>query len=175
MERKKSVSDPNIFCYIFGRFMIEIQNITLFVKRVYISYFGMKLGDQGKPWTPHKVCSACVAELRNWLTGKTKALSFGVPMVWREPKNLMDDCYFCICQVKGFMNKSYPDLESARRPVPHGADVLVPKPLTNLEILQSETSSTPVESAEVFPFEIYVTICLKLMCLLFSCTKLCLL
>jgi hypothetical protein len=30
--------------------------ISEFVKRVYLGYFGVKLGDQEKPWAPHIVC-----------------------------------------------------------------------------------------------------------------------
>ncbi|KAI6661422.1 hypothetical protein LOD99_13294 [Oopsacas minuta] len=44
-------------------------------------------------------------------------------MVWRVPKNHYDDCCFCIVSIKGIncklkSNWTYPDLESARRPVP---------------------------------------------------------
>ncbi|GBL92366.1 hypothetical protein AVEN_174668-1 [Araneus ventricosus] len=45
-------------------------------------------------------------------------------MVWREPQNHFDDCYFCLVNINGINrnNRSkwtYPDLVSARRPDPH--------------------------------------------------------
>jgi hypothetical protein len=71
------------------------------VRKVYNAYFGVKLEDQDKSWAPHKVCYVCVEDLRNWSKGKKKASRFGVPMIWREPKN-RNDCYFCCCDVKGY-------------------------------------------------------------------------
>ena len=46
-------------------------------------------------------------------------------MVWREPKNHTEDCYFCSCNVQGFNLKnkkdiSYPSIQSAIRTIPHG-------------------------------------------------------
>ena len=117
------------------------RNITDFVKKVYFAYFGMKLGDQDKSWAPHQVCSACVTGLRHWSEGKRKSFSFGVPMVWREPKNHSDDCYFCSCNVQGFNSKNYtnivyPNIESAVRPIPHGPNVPVPSPPSTLDDLE---------------------------------------
>lgn len=45
-------------------------------------------------------------------------------MIWRELKNHFDDCYFCEVNICGInrnnRNKwAYPDLDSARRPLPH--------------------------------------------------------
>ncbi|QQP52960.1 Uncharacterized protein FKW44_005268 [Caligus rogercresseyi] len=77
------------------------RNITDFVKRAYKAYFDMKLGDQDKSWAPHMVCKTCVESLRGWTNGKLK-LKFAVPMVWREPKNHFDDCYFCLNDMTGF-------------------------------------------------------------------------
>ncbi|QQP53101.1 Uncharacterized protein FKW44_005452 [Caligus rogercresseyi] len=52
-------------------------------------------------------------------------------MVWREPKNHSDDCYFCAINLIGINRKNrktltYPNLDSAIRPVPHSEDVPVP-------------------------------------------------
>ena len=55
-------------------------------KKIYLTYFGVPLGDQDKSWTPHQVCTTCVETLRSWSQGKNAKLKFGVPMVWREPK-----------------------------------------------------------------------------------------
>ena len=67
-----------------------------------------------------------------WANGKTKSFRFGVPMIWPEPKNHFDDCYFSMVDLKGFnphKKKSwrYPNLESAWRPVPHCETVPVPQ------------------------------------------------
>ncbi|GFS68728.1 uncharacterized protein TNCV_1959311 [Trichonephila clavipes] len=46
---------------------------------------------------------------------------FETPMIWREPQNHHDDCYFCVMKINGInpgnRNKwSYPNLPSAQRP-----------------------------------------------------------
>ena len=82
-------------------------------------------------------------------------------MVWREPKNHSDDCYFCTVNMKGFnrIKKStwfYPDLESARRPVFHCDEIPVPEftHLPDLEINENmmdcpESETTSGDSSEV--------------------------
>ena len=101
-------NDPDIFCYICGNFVVKSQrqNITSFVKNVYYAYFGVKLGDQDKTWAPHKVFRCRVESLRRWSKGHQKSLTFGVPMVWREPKGHGNHCYFCTCNVSGFNMKN---------------------------------------------------------------------
>jgi hypothetical protein len=63
------------------------RNITGFIRKVHCVYFVVKLGDQDKSWLSHKVCYVCVEDLRKWSKEKKKAFGFGVPMIWREPKN----------------------------------------------------------------------------------------
>ena len=77
-------------------------NITEFVKKAYFAYFGVKLRDQDKPWAPYSVCKSCVEHLREWTKGKRKTgLKFGVPMVWREPTNHVNNFYFCMVNLAG--------------------------------------------------------------------------
>jgi hypothetical protein len=69
--------------------------------------------------------------LRDWTKGKRKGLPFGVPMVWREPKDHTSDCYFCIVNTKGVGKKNrhmitYPSIPSAIRPIPHCEELPVP-------------------------------------------------
>ena len=71
---------------------------------------------------------------------------FGVPMVWREPKNHHADCYFCAVNTKGFNSKTKhaacnPDTLSARRPVDHSAEAPIPI-FSGLPSLQSEDSGS---------------------------------
>ena len=52
-------------------------------------------------------------------------------MVWHEPRNHSDDCYFCLLNVAGLNAKKrkiivYPDLPSALRPVLHSEVLPVP-------------------------------------------------
>ena len=63
---------------------------------------------------------------------KLKALDLVCQWCGENRKNHFDDCYFCMVDFKGFnrhKKKSwiYPDLESARRPVPHCEDIPVPQ------------------------------------------------
>ena len=60
-------------------------------------------------------------------------MPFAVPMIWREPRNHVDDCYFCIVNISGFSSKNkqsiqYPNLDSTRRPVKHDEWLPIPCP-----------------------------------------------
>ncbi|GBP06891.1 hypothetical protein EVAR_92783_1 [Eumeta japonica] len=93
-----------------------IINDVDFVKETYAEYFGFKMDKLVKSWVSHKVCKS----LRLWKKGQRAGLDFGVPMIWMEPKNHFDDCYFCVVDAKGFNRNQtwrYPDLESTKCPV----------------------------------------------------------
>lgn len=97
---------------------------------MYYAYFGVKLGDQEKSWAPHKVFSAFVEELWQWLKGMKMSFHFGVPMIWREPQNHSIDCYFHSYNVQGFNLKKKNEIFhlnlSATCPVPRGLWIPVP-------------------------------------------------
>ena len=70
----------------------------------------MKLGHlDKKKWAPKKVstmkikkvCHTCVEQLRKWNRGKKVSMPFAIPMIWHEPRNHVDDCYFCVCDIRG--------------------------------------------------------------------------
>nr|CAH7748141.1 unnamed protein product [Callosobruchus chinensis] len=165
MATRGCVISPNSFCYICGEFTIKSQqrNISDFVRKVYFAYFKLKLGDQDKPWAPHKVCRRCEEDLRLWFKGKKNAFRFGIPMIWREQKNHTTDCYFCSVDVKGFNSKnkrniSYPNLDSAIRPVPHSSEISIPQPPSSLDEYPNEledeaTLSPPDESSSDLSFD----------------------
>ena len=88
------------------------------------------------------------------------AFNFAVPMVWREPRNHADDCYFCLTNITGFNASSrkkikYPNLRSAMRPVPHSDDLPVPTPPVNKDLLSSSDEEMPSkeDSAESISLE----------------------
>ena len=119
-------SHPDSFCYICGEFKItdERNCVTEFIQKAYHAYFGVRLGDQDKPWAPHVVCKTCVEYLRQWTQFSRKALKFGIPVIWREPKNHTDDCYFCAINLTGINKKKRkslinPNLPSALGPAAH--------------------------------------------------------
>ena len=107
VARRACKNKPDLFCYICGEYTLSPNRneVTDFLKRVYKAYFGMKLGDQDKPWAPHIVCKVCTESLRNWSKGCKTSMKFGIPMVWREPKNRVNDCYFCAVNVTGINRK----------------------------------------------------------------------
>ena len=52
-------------------------------------------------------------------------------MIWREPKNHTDDCYFCAINLTGINKKKhksfiYPNLPLALRPVAHCDEIPIP-------------------------------------------------
>ena len=144
-NRRSCVNHPDVFCYICGEYMLKEnrKKVSDFLKRVYLAYFGVRLGDQDKTWAPHQVCKTCTEHLRQWTTGKRKSMKFGVPMIWREPQNHFNDCYFCILNITGINrnNRSkwtYPDLLSARRPILHSEEVPIPTFLQLPELCEDE-------------------------------------
>lgn len=149
-SKRSCLNDPNLFCYICGEYTIKKcrKPITKSVQSAYFAYFNMEIKDLDKHWIPSIVCKMCSEHLRQWNNGKRRQLKFGVPMVWREPKNHYDDCYFCLVKLRGVNRKKmiYPDLESAKRPLPHSEDVPVPT-LGDLSDLSS-TESTAIERSQ---------------------------
>ena len=132
-SRSKCINDPDSFCYVCGCYALlhQRRKISEFVRSAYKAYFDIPLGDQDKKWAPHTVCHNCEESLRDWTKGKRKRLPFGVPMVWREPKDHITDCYFCIVNIKGIGKKNrhrifYPSITSAIRPIPHSEEIPVP-------------------------------------------------
>ena len=134
-SRRKCINDPNHLCFICGKFTLlkARRQITEFVKKAYRAYFGLVLGDQDKCWAPHIICTTCDANLSYFVSKnkKRKTFSFGIPMMWREPRDHTTDCYFCIVKTSGYSSKNihcikYPCLDSAILPVPHSADIPIP-------------------------------------------------
>lgn len=154
-SRRSCVNHPDVFCYVCGEYTVKESRKTIseFVKRSYLAYFGVHLGDQDKSWAPHVVCKTCGEHLRQWTIGNRKCLKFGVPMVWREPRNHYDDCYFCLVNIKGINRNNrhkwtYPDLDSARRPVPHSNEIPVPT-FSNLpEIPEDDTETSTSDEVQ---------------------------
>lgn len=133
ISRRGCKISPNRFCYICGEFLVKSQarSFSENVKKAYLMYFGVAIGNQDKQWAPHVCCVSCRVSLVQWMKGKRKSMPFAVPMVWREPTNHFNDCYFCITKTEGYSIKGkrkieYPNLFSVMRPVPHNEDLPVP-------------------------------------------------
>lgn len=80
-------------------------------------------------------------------------MPFAIPMVWRESKNHIDDCYFCCVNVVGFSTKNknkilYPNLDSARRPIPHDDTLPIPVPPLGIEEPECVDDTNPDESSD---------------------------
>lgn len=115
--------DPKCFCFICGQYVFKKyrKSITDFIKTAYTEYFKVQMCNLDKPWVPKTVCQNCVVSLRQWKSAKRSSLKFQTPMIWREPKNHHDDCYFCVVDINGINSNNcnkwiYPDLPSAKRP-----------------------------------------------------------
>ena len=83
------------FCHICGEVILPsmMNNTTPFVKKSYLAYFWVKLGEQDKRFAPHVCRKSCVNSPRRWTKRKKRILPFGVPMVWRVSKDHVTNCY----------------------------------------------------------------------------------
>lgn len=151
MSSRKCLNSPDNFCYICGKYVLAKQqkNISEFVKNVYNMYFGFTIGNQDKQWVPHKVCATCVRELRKWSKRQNNTFNLQSPMLWREPQDHAEDCYFCCCKTTGYNSKSkkdliYPNVQSVTHAVYREPDVAPPSP-PYLESMQIEDFSSDVE------------------------------
>ena len=125
------------------------------MKFAYLAYFNVLLSDQDKAWAPHIVCKQCVEHLQQWTKKDRKSLRFGIPTVWRKPKNHFNNCYFCAVNMKAINRKNknflvYPNLESAIRSIPHCNEIPVPvfKGLPELELPGSKEDQDSVLSTD---------------------------
>ena len=100
---RKCLNHSDSFCYIFGgyTFMEQRKFRGDFVKRAYLSYFKIKLGDQDKTWASYIICKTCVKHLWQWTNGKRKCLKFGISIVCKEQRNHREFFYFCLVNIKG--------------------------------------------------------------------------
>ena len=106
--------------------------------KTYGDYFGIKLGDQKKPFPSDVCCKTCVENLRDWKNGKRKNMPFAIPMVWKGRNGHITYFYVCMINLKGINHKNkhhvqYPDVPSAIRPILHCSDVSVSGPDGNME------------------------------------------
>ena len=79
----KYKNNPDRFCYICGNVVLPNWQAKIidFVKKTYRNYFGVKLGDQNKPFTPYVCCKTCVENLRDLGNDERKSMSFAITMV----------------------------------------------------------------------------------------------
>ena len=65
-------------------------------------------------------------------------MPFAIPIVCREGKDHITDCYFCMINLKGINCKNkhhvqFSNIPSAIRPIPHGPNLPVSEPDGNME------------------------------------------
>ena len=150
---KRCINDKDSFCYTCGEFVFKENRKTIdeFYMKAYYTYFKIKPGNQDKTWEPHIICKPCKESLRLSTTGNRTALRFRIPMIWREPANHFDDCYFCMTNLVGYNKKNrknilYPSIPSATRSIPHSDENPVPvfKELLDIPISAASLATDPV-------------------------------
>jgi hypothetical protein len=124
----------NSFCYICSKVALKLQRKPLLqlMRKGYDLYFGCKVRDQDKVWAPKICCSSCSRTLAGWLTGTHKLMRSALPMVWRQPREHLNNCYFCMTKITGFSRFSMhkmecPNIPITLRPVSHDDSVPLPK------------------------------------------------
>jgi hypothetical protein len=96
-------------------------------------------------------CVTCARLFATWVK-YSRSMSFSIPIIWREPMDHASDWYFCLSSITGVTAKSkhtvqYPNVPSATRPVSHGAELPVPKPPTDVTLIDVESCDEDVGQA----------------------------
>ena len=132
----KDKNNLNSFCYIRKNVVLPNRQAKNYdFEKAYHYYFGVKLR------ISHSFPTFAVKRVENfrdWRNGKRKSIPFAIPIVWRERKDHITYCYFCMINLKGINHKNkhyvqYPNVPSALKPIPHGPDLPVPEPDGNIE------------------------------------------
>lgn len=77
-------------------------------------------------------------------------------MVWREPRNHYDYCYFCLVNIKGINRNNRhkwtcPDIDSARKSILHSEEITIPRFSSLSELPEDDTeTSTPDEVQRIY-------------------------
>ena len=83
-------------------------------------------------------------------------MKFGTPRIWRDPKDHVNDCYFCIVNPrkrrsgKNAKPIEYPNPDSSSAPIAHSLTLPVPEPPMKLSQTSSSLSSNKSVSDEIF-------------------------
>ena len=77
--------------------------------------------------------------------GEKVDMGFAVPMIWREQRDHITDCCYCLTNTKGYNLRNrkkilYPNLPSAIHPVPNSAHLPIAIPPPCLPELKGESS-----------------------------------
>ena len=124
----------DVFCYICGYYIAPKQlkhplnrGTELWIP--YAAYFGMKIRDQDKSWSPIVSCGT----MEKWLRGARQSMRVAkFHELWREPSNHVNVCYFCMVDITTYKKPAdrsklvYPDIPSSIAPVPHSDQLPVP-------------------------------------------------
>ena len=118
------INSPDAFCIMCGNFVPSTKRnvFSELIKDRFIKCFDIPSNTLKHPWVPKTICANCKSRLKRWNAGNITAKFFSSPMVWREPKNHTDDCYFCLRNTKGYNNKNatsikYPLVSSVTFPI----------------------------------------------------------
>jgi hypothetical protein len=135
---RKCIILPNTHCYVRGSFTAKPQRRTNTrdFQKFHQLYYSCPLLDQDKDWVPHVLRTSCSNGLLDWMHKRKTAVSFAISMIWQDPKNHVDDCYFCCVIVTGFSAKNklkilHHNVNPTITPIPYDDNLRVPKPLEN--------------------------------------------
>ena len=153
---RKYVNNPDKFCCICGELTFTSRkcSITPTTKKAYFLDFGCKVGDQDTKWAPHVCYTICSSKRNAWLNGKGRCLPFGVPVVWRVPRNHSTNCYFCMVPPiqNGMSMKKKSTLVYSNIPSANGLCLMakdsVPEPPDNFALYSDDDDSASSNSEE---------------------------
>ena len=90
------INSPNDFCIMCGEYLPFNKRNALsnLIETRFIECFNITLDSLKHPWVPKTMCYTCINRLRRWRQGNIYGKFFSSPMIWREPVDHKNDCFF---------------------------------------------------------------------------------
>jgi len=126
-NKRKCKIDPQLFCYVCGKYDSFTKPFDATTKYSYKQWFNKDL-KLDKKWCPNQLCERCATSFKIWKTSEDSSTVFHLktPMIWMNQQNHSDDCYFCLTVLNADCSKiQYPNLKSATKAIPWSKNELL--------------------------------------------------
>lgn len=144
--QEKCKLDHKEFCFVCGLWFFSEQRRSITAKKFIDAYkerFNRDVNDRNVQWSPNVSCNNCYRRLLD----KIRPIKYSTPVIWNEPKNHPEDCYFCKTIIPKGRNKF--KRSSIKYPDPNTVSIVNAVVRENYDGDESDTEIQNVDSLDI--------------------------